>query len=187
MSKTTLLPAACLLALPFVSSSTAAAEESPVAVGDTAPSVELKSIDGQTVELGDVFAEGKTVLVVLRGFPGYQCPLCSRQVGEYRAKAAEFASAGARVVLVYPGGAAGLANRAEEFLSGQSLPEPLTLLLDPDYSFTDAYGLRWDAPNETAYPSSFVVAEGGEVTWAKISRSHGGRIAAAKTLKLVSE
>jgi hypothetical protein len=37
------------------------------------------------------------------------------------------------------------------------------------------YGLRWDAPNETAYPSTFVISKKGEIVFSKISTTHGGR------------
>ena len=41
------------------------------------------------------------VLVVLRDFPGHQCPLCNRQVAEFTSHASEFV--GASVLMVYPG------------------------------------------------------------------------------------
>ena len=51
-------------------------------VGDKAPDFTLKSLDDQTVRLGELTAKGSVVLVVLRGWPGYQCPICDRQVQE---------------------------------------------------------------------------------------------------------
>jgi thioredoxin-dependent peroxiredoxin len=113
--------------------------------------------------------------VVLRGWPGYQCPLCSRQVKELTDVAERFQKAGAQVVLVYPGPAAGLKEHAREFAAGKTLPKGFLLLLDPDYQFTNAYGLRWDAARETAYPSTFVLDSGRTIRFALVSRSHGGR------------
>ncbi len=60
-------------------------------------------------------------------------------------------------------------------------------VLDPDYKFTDKYGLRWMAPNETAYPATFIVAEGGEIAYAEISDSHGGRIEAKDALAAAAD
>jgi len=37
------------------------------------------------------------------------------------------------------------------------------------------YGLRWEAPNETAYPSTFIINKKGEIVFSKISTTHGGR------------
>jgi O-acetyl-ADP-ribose deacetylase (regulator of RNase III) len=34
------------------------------------------------------------------------------------------------------------------------LPSNIVLVTDPDYTVTNLYGLRWDAPHETAYPST---------------------------------
>lgn len=126
------------------------------------------------------------VLVVLRGYPSYQCPICGRQVTELRAKAAELAAAGARVVLVYPGPSVGLQARAREFLADARLPENFSLLIDPDYTFTKAYKLRWEAPQETAYPSTFVIGGDGVVRYAKVSTSHGGRAPVEEILEALA-
>ena len=61
------------------------------------------------------------------------------------------------------------------------------ILLDPDYSFTQMYGLRWNAPNETAYPSTFVLDKNGIVTFAQISHDHGDRVPAEKILKALAD
>ena len=54
---------------------------------------------------------------------------------------------------------------------------------DPDYVFTNAYGLRWDAPDETAYPATFVIDRGGAVRFAQVSLGHDGRALATDVLK----
>lgn len=174
-------PALALLTA-LLATAPSAAESEPISEGKTAPSVTLPTLDGESIDLGEVYSQGKTVVVVLRGYPGYQCPLCSRQMGEFINAADEFKAADVKVVLVYPGASAELGSKAEEFMAGRSLPEPLTMALDPDYEFTDAYGLRWDAPRETAYPSTLVVAKGGEVMWAQVSKTHGGRVSAEDAL-----
>jgi peroxiredoxin len=122
------------------------------------------------------------VLVVLRGFPGYQCPLCNRPVGELVKNAEGFAKAGVRVVMVYPGPRDVAQSKANEFVSDKSLPQHFTLLVDPDYQMVGRYNLRWDAPKETAYPSTFVMNRSGKITFAKVSDSHGGRSTAAEIL-----
>src|SRR5215469_9168178 len=78
------------------------------AVGDAAKDFALDTMDGKTVRLSELTKKGPVVLVVLRGWVGYQCPICTRQVGELRAHANELSDAGANVVLVYPGPAQGL-------------------------------------------------------------------------------
>jgi peroxiredoxin len=76
---------------------------------------------------------------------------------------------------VYPGPADGLDDRAKEFVSGKNLPEGFHFVLDPDMKAISAWGLRWDAANETAYPATFVIAPDGKVRFAKVSQSHGDR------------
>jgi peroxiredoxin len=144
-------------------------------VGDEAKDFELAAIGGEKVKLSKLAEGGPVVLVVLRGNPGYQCPICTKQFAEFRGKADKFKAAGAQVVFVYPGPSDGLKDKAEEFVKGKDYPAHFTLLLDPDYTFTTAYGLRWDAKNETAYPSTFVIDGKRRVTFAKVSTSHGDR------------
>ena len=151
-------------------------------VGDTAPDFSLATPDGQQVSLHSLAGRGKTVLVVLRGYPGYQCPYCQRQVGDFLSHADAFAQAKTQVLLVYPGPRAELSQRAKEFLDKRELPPNIRLVIDPDYSFTQFYGLRWDAPNETAYPSTFILGEHGVVLFRKISYGHGDRMTANDAL-----
>jgi peroxiredoxin len=152
-------------------------------VGDMAPDFELNSLHGEKVKLSELSQRGPVVLVVLRGYPGYQCPICSAQVGELMSKAREFQEARSRVVLVYPGPSEGLKQRADEFVRGKTLPENFQILLDPGYTFTNRYGLRWDAPKETAYPSAFVIDGQRTIRFSKVSPSHGGRASAAEILE----
>lgn len=152
------------------------------AVGDTAPDFTLTSVTGKKVQLEALTKKSPVVLVVLRGYPGYQCPMCNMQVRDFIKKSAAFAQAGAQVVLVYPGAAENVEQRANEFLADKKLPDNFELLLDPDYTFTNQYGLRWDAPKETAYPATFLIDQKGKIFFAKVSKSHGGRTNAGEIL-----
>lgn len=154
-------------------------------VGDEARDFELDALGGGKVKLSELTATGPVVLVVLRGYPGYQCPLCTRQFGEFVGQADAFKAAGAKVVFVYPGPSDKLKERAAEFVKGKDYPDHFTILLDPDYTFTTSYGLRWDAKNETAYPSTFVLDKDRKVLFAKVSTGHGDRSAAGAVLKAV--
>lgn len=147
----------------------------PPKVGDAAPEFELQTPDGRVVRLSETLQRGPAVVVVLRGYPGYQCPICTRQVGSLISFAKDFAAKDATVILVYPGPSEGLAAKAREFLKGSQLPEGFEFVIDPGYSFTDSYALRWNAPRETAYPSTFVVGKDGTIDFAVVSKSHGGR------------
>jgi peroxiredoxin len=179
-SKIFLLLAAGLFACAFA---LRAAE--PPKVGDKAPDFTLKTLDNQSVTLSDLNASNRVVLIVLRGWPGYQCPICERQVEDYIASAPKLDAVKARVLMVYPGPADALKAHAKEFLDmkGKVWPEDFVFVIDPDYSMVNAYGLRWDAPRETAYASTFVLDGKGIIRFEKISHSHGDRSRAADILK----
>jgi len=180
MMKTTL--ALLLLGTMLASAQTNSA---PPKVGDQAPDFTLKSLDGQTVRLGELTAKGNVVLVVLRGWPGYQCPICDRQVQDFIASKAGFAEAKTQVIFVYPGPANDLKSHAEEFKNwrGKQWPMEFLYVLDPDYTMVNAYGLRWDAPRETAYPSTLIVDQKRVIRFAKVSHNHGNRTKAAEVLE----
>lgn len=154
----------------------------PPAAGQTATDFTLNALDGSPTQLSALLTKGPVALIVLRGFPGYQCPLCNRQVQDLVQNAEGFAKAGLRVLLVYPGPAAGLQQRAAEFATDKKLPAHFTMVLDPDYRFTNQYDLRWEAKNETAYPAAFLLDGTSKITFAKVSNSHGGRASAKELL-----
>ncbi|MBA4019074.1 MAG: bacteriocin [Pirellula sp.] len=157
------------------------------AVGDAAPDFRLPTPNGQVVQLSELAKAGPVVVVVLRGFPGYQCPACNAQTGQFFAAAEKFQMSKAQVVFVYPGQQSGLARRAGEFLQGKMIPAGMHVVLDPDYSLTNLYGLRWDAVRETAYPATIVVDKAGTVRFIEVSKSHGNRISADKAIEAVSK
>lgn len=163
-----------------------AADKSPVVppkVGAKVPNIKLQPLEGKKVKLADLTKRGPVVLVFLRGYPGYQCPVCTQQVGDLRKSADQFAKANATVVLVYPGEAEGLEARAKEFLKDTSLPRPFLFTIDPDYPVTNKLGLRWETQAETAYPATFLIDQDRVVRFAKISKSHGDRAKASDILK----
>lgn len=177
------------LALATLLAANTYAAEPPKAppVGEKAPEFSLKTLDDKTVKLSALTAEQPVVLIMLRGWPGYQCPICTAQVREFSKSADHFATAKAKVVMVYPGPAEGLKAHAEDFLKDKTWPKDFVFLTDPDYSFTKAYGLRWDAPHETAYPSTFVIDREGKVRFEKVSTSHGDRADVAAVLKALAD
>jgi thioredoxin-dependent peroxiredoxin len=181
---------ALLVSLEWLSSpAVQAADElpKPPAVGDAAPGFELKTVTGEAVKLEGLTQDSPVVLIVLRGYPGYQCPVCTKQAGRFLAAASKLKDAGAQVVMIYPGPSDELAERANEFKKDWTLPEHFHLLLDPDYAFTNAWHLRWDEPMETAYPSTFVIGKDGKVGFAKVSKTHGGRASVEEVLSALKE
>jgi peroxiredoxin len=157
------------------------------AVGSKAPDFTLTTPTGKTVQLTKEIKGHGLVLVLLRGFPGYQCPYCVKQVHDFVDHVSDFAAKKMKVLLVYPGPPADLDRHAKEFLEKQSeLPTNIVLVTDPDYKMTNLYGLRWDAPHETAYPSTFILDKKGMIAFERISHSHGDRLSAQDALDHLS-
>jgi thioredoxin-dependent peroxiredoxin len=147
----------------------------PPKIGNTIKDYEFRTIAGKELKLARVIEKGPVVLVVLRGFPGYQCPVCTKQVADLRKHAHDFKELGASVVLVYPGAEDKLTDHAKQFIKDAKLPAPLVLVTDPNYNFISQNNLRWNMAGETAYPSTFVLDTDRNVRFAKVSKSHGDR------------
>lgn len=178
----TFLSRALLLLTACLSAAVQAPGQTPD-VGQKAPGFTLTTPDGKPVTFSTLTAKGPVALVVLRGYPGYQCPFCVRQVHDFLENADKFAALSTQVLFVYPGPPANLDQHAREALARQNpLPPGFHMVIDPDYKFTNQYDLRWDAPNETAYPTTFLVDLHGVIFFRKTSKEHGGRTSAADVL-----
>lgn len=157
------------------------------AVGDKARDFTLTRLDGKTIQLTALAKTGPVVILMLRGWVGYQCPICNRQIGDFITHAKELEAAGANVVLIYPGAADTVQGKAEDFVTGKTLPANFHFVTDPDLKTVNLYHLRWNAPNETAYPSTFIVDKSGVIRFVKISQSHGDRSSAADVLAEIAK
>jgi len=171
--------AALLIALPLFAAT-------PPQVGDEARNFTLGTLTDQALELKSLTAKRPVLLVVLRGWPGYQCPICTRQVHDFASHAAEVAKRDVQVLMVYPGPAEQLKAHAQEFLQDKQWPADWLFVIDPDFAFTNAYGLRWDAPRETAYPSTFIIDRDNRVRYAHVSHTHGDRVGAQAALDAIA-
>jgi peroxiredoxin len=160
--------------------------DAPPVVGEKIADFSLTSVDGKQLTLSDELKKGPVVLVLLRGWPGYQCPFCTRQFGDFLGHAKELQSSGARVIMVYPGPGENLKQHVDEFIANKELLPNFHVLLDPDFTFTRSLALRWDAPKETSYPSTFVIDQNWTVRYALVSKTHGGRATADDVLKVLS-
>ncbi len=100
-------------------------------------------------------------------------PYCVKQVHDFVEHSSDFKAKKANVLFVYPGPSAELDEPAKATLAKQAkLPDNMKLVTDPDYTMTTLYGLRWDAPQEIAYPSTFILDNNGKVLFEKINHSH---------------
>jgi peroxiredoxin Q/BCP len=159
----------------------------PPAIGDTATDFDLQTLDGKSVKLSELTTSGPVVLIELRGWVGYQCPVCTKQVGQFIGQAKQFEKTGTRVVMVYPGSAEKLKDHAADFITGKSLPDNFYFVIDPDLSFTNAWGLHWNAKGENAYPATFVIDKKQTIQFSKVSKSHGDRASVKEVLDAIGK
>ena len=179
-------------AIPGMDPPNALAQEraKPLAVGEKAPDFELP-VQGEDryLSLSELTKDGPVVVVVLRGYPGYQCPFCTRQLGALinrsKALATALGERPDRLVLVYPGEEKQLEIRATQFVGSKRLKSPLVMVRDPGMQMVSEWGLRWDRRRETAYPSAYLIGAGQRVKWAKVSGSHSGRATTEEILKAI--
>jgi peroxiredoxin len=177
--------------MPFITSHISAqqlknpenAGEVKTVVGKVAPDFELSTPNGQKIRLSETVKTSPVVVVVLRGYPGYQCPICTQQVAELIKNQKELADANGRVLLIYPAPQKLIEDKAKEFFANSELPKHFTVLLDPDLGFVNAHGLRWNAPNETAYPSTIIVDKTGIVRFLHVSKTHGARVSSKEMVR----
>ncbi|EMI15452.1 bacterioferritin comigratory protein (Bcp) [Rhodopirellula maiorica SM1] len=178
--------AACLMFLAAISSNVSADDgpSQPLANGAKAVNFELPVVGSKNfIELQEEYKKGPVVVIVLRGYPGYQCPLCSKQVNSLANRAKALAQEASRVILVYPGEASLLQRHAEEFMGSRTLPAPLVMVRDDAMEMVTQWGLRWDSPRETAYPATYVIDTNGRVAWSKVSNSQAGRTTVEEIMK----
>lgn len=186
----------CVLVINCLTAVPASAKDSnqPLDVGDKAPDFDLP-IQGKDayLTLSDLAKEGPVVVIVLRGYPGYQCEICRSQMGSLINRSRRLATALGnqphRVVLVYPGAGPELERHAKRFIGSRKLPIPLVLVRDPDMEMVSDWGLRWktSGDRETAYPAAYVIGPGRRVKWAKVSKSHSGRVSVEQILKAIKQ
>jgi thioredoxin-dependent peroxiredoxin len=159
-----------LLPVLLLAISLPAAAASP-AVGQAAPDFTVTALDGSTLSLSSLTSSGRLIIVVLRGYPGYQCPFSQQAFQSYQQQAAQFAALGTQLLFVYPGtGGSNLANDAASMIGSQPLASNVHVVLDPDYNLTNLYGVRWDATDQTAYPATFLVSSNHSVAFAHVGQ-----------------
>jgi peroxiredoxin len=156
-------------------------------VGKVAPDVELSTPARQKIKLSETVKTSPVVIVVLRGYPGYQCPICTQQVAELIKNQKELADANGRILLIYPAPQKMIEEKSKEFFANSELPKHFTVLLDPDLGFVNAYGLHRNAPNETAYPSTIIVDKTGAVRFLHVSKTHGDRVSSKEMVRELKE
>lgn len=173
-----------------------ATDISSLLVGEKMPNLTLKSADDASVNLDDLFAKKRTILVFYRG--GW-CPYCNIQLAALGESEKELLELGYQIVAVSPDSPKNLKVTDEK--------EKLNYLLlsDSNGELTRAVGIAFQAPmmaktklsksseginnSFLPVPTVFIINEKGEIQFEHITPDYKHRIttelliAAAKALK----
>jgi peroxiredoxin len=147
----------------------------PPEIGEPAKNFLLRDVLGRRVQLENLTHYGPVTLIFLRGYPKAQSATCRSQFQNFLRQAGQFGEKPSSVVFVYPGDRKDLEKHAIDFLGRFDMPQDFYMVLDSQYRLTKAYGLKWDALRETAYPCTLIVDRKGIVRFVKASAHHGGR------------
>lgn len=171
-------------------------EISPLLVSEKIPYLSLKSVDNVDVNLSELFANKKTILVFYRG--GW-CPYCNLHLAALGESEKELLSLGYQIIAVSPDSPKSLKTTDDKDKINY------TLLSDSDGALSKAVGIAFQAPdnykpiivegsegvNKTflPVPAVFIVDKEGTIQFEYISPDFKHRIsnelliAAAKSLK----
>jgi len=143
--------------------------------GEKLPYARFLADTGDVVDLTQC-AEGKRiVLVLLRGFPGYVCPYCTKQTAELVRAVDRLDALNAVVYVVYPGPSdkirAFTKSVTRQLEERPDFSLPFRVLLDVDLAAVKAIGLVGDL----AVPATFVLADDGTVLYRHIGRNKADR------------
>jgi|SRR5271166_5154317 len=118
-------------------------------VGAKAPSVELSDHNGQLVSSASLLAQGRLVLMFIRG---RWCPFCVGQMEAMSSIAADIAAAGAALVAVSP------QTEKQAFFMHDQHRLAFPLLVDAHNQLARQFGLVYRVPDEQQglYRSTFV-------------------------------
>jgi len=140
-----------------------------LSVGDAAPDVAARNQDGEEVRLGDLYAQGPTLVYF---YPKADTPGCTAQACSLRDAFPDFRGRGINVV----GVSADTVESQKKFANKHELP--FTLLADADGVVAKAFGV----PTVMGFTKrqSFIVRD-GKIAWVVKSARTGDHAAEVQT------
>lgn len=168
---------------------------SPLLIGETIPSVELKTPKGELKTTTSIFAEKPTVVLIYRG--GW-CPFCNVHLSEIQSVQKDILKLGYQIIAISPDSHENLQATDEKNKLDYSLYS------DADGTLIKAMGLAYKAPEKYALmlseksggknsegflpvPSMFVVDATGKILFEYINPDYKVRISANLLLAVLRE
>ena len=142
-----------------------------------APAATVTKRDGTQIDLSEMWAKQKVVVVFYRG--GW-CPHCAKQLGELQANQKQFAQAGA-IILGISSDSVEDANKTRDKLGLN-----FELYSDPQLTVISKWGVE-DVGANIARPATFIVEPGGMITYRKIGKSPADHASIAELVTAVEK
>jgi peroxiredoxin len=144
-------------------------------VGQSLPYTRFIAGDGHVVDLARATDRRYSLLVFMRGYPGYVCPFCTRQTAVLLKRHDEILTTQTKLFIVFPGPADTIPKflaAVRDYLGNGNRGEPaVPLLMDVDLKAVDALGIR----HQLAYPSTFVVDATGKLVFVYVGKTPSDR------------
>ena len=141
--------------------------ESNVEPPETPSELSFINRDGSKLELASYKGKQNVILVFTEGFNGMLCPFCQTQTSRLVANYKEFQNRDCEVIVVYPGPR----DHLDEFVEAALKTEkqqldrvPFPIVLDPEFSATEYFGIR----SKLAHPSTYLIDKEGGVQFAYV-------------------
>ncbi|QYY36638.1 peroxiredoxin [Ruficoccus sp. ZRK36] len=130
-----------------------AVQAEPLKVGDDAPVMVVVNQDGEEVDLGNVYAEGTTLVYF---YPKADTPGCTAQACSLRDAYTELTDAGVTVI-----GVSGDSVKSQKAFA-EKYKLPFTLVSDPDSKLMEAFGV----PHRLSFASrqAYLIRD-GKIVW----------------------
>lgn len=170
----------------------AATDISPLLIGENAPDVEIKDINGKSTALKTILTEKPTVIMFYRG--GW-CPFCNAHLAELQAAEKEINALGYQMVAISPDSP----EKLKESLGKHKLS--YKLYSDADLKVAQAFGIAFKAPDQykpmlleasgnanegmLPVPSVFVINTTGVIDFEYINPDVKARLSAAMLLAVL--
>lgn len=153
-------------------------------IGSKFPFLRFINSNGEVINIEELSAKKNILLVVLRGFAGSVCLVCSSQTIALSNSVDEFSKRNTEIILVYPGEAESIphfVSSVQNLESEFSLPFPI--VLDADLSLVTKFKIN----GSLAKPSTLLIDKDGIIRYAYVGKHPGDRPTIPSLLDIIDK
>lgn len=153
-------------------------------IGNKFPFLRFIGSNGEIVDLSEFKGKKKLVLVILRGFAGSVCLVCSSQTIALSKNIEQFHDKDTEVVLVYPGPIETVPNFINSVRNlEENVTLPFPVVLDVDLNLVNTFKIN----GSLAKPSTLILDKDGIVRYAYVGKNPSDRPTIPDLLNAIDE